>query len=287
MLSITVTPDRYNQVLHFSKMSSSRAYYAISPASAAAARDVCYNSVASLTLLVWHFFVTLDDEVQYIWTMRNMNQFKWLYFLLRYPVILAHVTHNSFIERLANGSNPPLLCGIWYNYAWAFPQFLGTLLELILALRIFAFYNRSKKVAFLLSTVILMEAAGTARSISLQQTAGFYGTCLLLPLTRNATYQTILALIVHCTLIGLTLFKYLLASRAGWGKSPLVALVVRHGTIVYTITLFFFVSEVIMHDSESERGAALVLFVIIVCIVYLGMTKTGFVNVFSGSWHRI
>ena len=50
----------------------------------AAARDVRYHSsmfswhsvsrdpnstpVSSLTLLVWHSFVTLDDEVQYIWT---------------------------------------------------------------------------------------------------------------------------------------------------------------------------------------------------------------------------
>ena len=26
------------------------------------------SPVSSLTFLVWHFFVTLDDEVQYIWT---------------------------------------------------------------------------------------------------------------------------------------------------------------------------------------------------------------------------
>jgi hypothetical protein len=34
---------------------------------AAATRDVRYHSISSLTLLVWHSFVTFDDEVQYIW----------------------------------------------------------------------------------------------------------------------------------------------------------------------------------------------------------------------------
>ena len=49
------------------------------PLATCAITAVCFNGitprlvlilppVASLTLLVWHSFVTLDDEVQYIWT---------------------------------------------------------------------------------------------------------------------------------------------------------------------------------------------------------------------------
>ena len=62
--------------------------------------------VAALTFLVWQAFLTFDEEVQYIWpcvpisysgqlpemhSMRNKNPFKWMYFYLRYVVIVAHV----------------------------------------------------------------------------------------------------------------------------------------------------------------------------------------------------
>lgn len=66
--------------------------------------------VAALTLLVWNSFLTVDEEVQYIWTcvcnksgsqetnivfvyssMRNGSPFKWVYFFLRYVVTVAQM----------------------------------------------------------------------------------------------------------------------------------------------------------------------------------------------------
>lgn len=46
-----------------------------------------------------------------------------------------------------------------------------------------------------------------------------------------------LGFIVHCTLIGLTLFKYFFALRSGWGRTPLVSLVVRDGSTAYATVL--------------------------------------------------
>ena len=48
---------------------------------------------------------------------------------------------------------------------------------------------------------------------------------------------SILGFIVHCVLIGLMLFKYFLAFRAGWSKAPLVLLVVRDGSTMYATIL--------------------------------------------------
>ncbi|KAF8130284.1 hypothetical protein EV363DRAFT_245229 [Boletus edulis] len=64
-----------------------------------------------------------------------VNIFKWVYFFLRYVVILAHLTHNVFIKQLADGSNPPIHCTMWFIYSFGFSQVLATLLELILATR--------------------------------------------------------------------------------------------------------------------------------------------------------
>ncbi|KAG6374057.1 hypothetical protein JVT61DRAFT_4697 [Boletus reticuloceps] len=245
-------------------MSPSGLNQTISPAHAAAARDVCYHSIASLTFLVWYAIVTLDDEVQYIWTMRNTNIFKWVYFFLRYVVILAHVTHNVFIKQLADGSNPPIHCTIWFIYSLGFSQVLATLLELILATRVFALYNRSRRIAFLVLILILTETGGSVRILWQQQYTDFHGMCLLIKGSLGSKYQTIFGFIIHCTLIGLTLIKYFFALRAGWGRAPLVSLVVRDNSTVYATILFLVISVVIMCGLERERAVAIILFVIII-----------------------
>ncbi|KAI9571815.1 hypothetical protein HD554DRAFT_1724837 [Boletus coccyginus] len=102
---------------------------------ASGSRDANPTAVASLALLVWNCFVTLDDEVQYIWTMRNKNLFKWVYFFLRYVVLFAHIAHNCLIGIFADGSNPPRLCNIWFVYVVVFSQTLESLLEFTLASR--------------------------------------------------------------------------------------------------------------------------------------------------------
>ncbi|KAH0833977.1 hypothetical protein J3R83DRAFT_11195, partial [Lanmaoa asiatica] len=214
-------------------MSSSDIHHAISPMHVAAVRDVRYHSIACLTFLVWHSFLTFDEDVQYIWTMRNKNPLKWVYFFLRYVVILASSMHNLLIEPLANGSNPPMLCSMWHAYILAFTQTLATLLEFILASRIFALYDRSKRVAFLMLILMSMEVAGTVRMLWLSKGIEFYQTCLLLRLDENGSYQSILGFMVHCVLVGLTLFKYICAFRAGWSRAPLLLLVVRDGSTVY------------------------------------------------------
>lgn len=43
--------------------------------------------------------------------------------------------HNFLIERLADGSNPPILCNVWYAYVLTLSQTFATLLEFILAVR--------------------------------------------------------------------------------------------------------------------------------------------------------
>ncbi|KAF8130278.1 hypothetical protein EV363DRAFT_1432182 [Boletus edulis] len=227
---------------------------AIPPAYVAAIRDVGYHSFASLTFLAWDSFVTLDDEVQYVWTMRNKSPFKWGYFFLRYGVILAHITHNILAESLANGTNPPILCKLWIAYIIAFTQLIQTTLELVLASRVFALYNRSKRIAFVLLILILTEVGGSARSLWVGHDSGFYGTCLLLAPDKKGTNQSILGFIVHCALIGLTLFKYCFALRAGWGRTPLVSLVVRDNSTVYITIILLLTSVIVLFGLEDGRG---------------------------------
>lgn len=59
-------------------------------------------------------------------------------------------------------------------------------------------------------------------------------------LIRTTTFvnnpSSAVVMITQTTLIGLTLIKHILAKRAGWGRTPLVSLLIRDGTITYFIT---------------------------------------------------
>ena len=76
------------------------------------------------------------------------------------------------------------------------------------------------------------------------------------------------------TLLGLTLMKHSLAKRAGWGRTPLVSLLIRDGTTAYfiicgmsltsdavdylhpyaTVIFFFIVSFCKLHEERSVMG---------------------------------
>ena len=116
---------------------------------------------------------------------------------------------------------------------------------------VYALYNRSRSIAITLSVLMLAEFAGTVRILWVQKNLVFYQTCLLLQLTKHGRYQrsvlatlfvsasksldllSVLGFIIHCILIGLPLFKYFLAFRAGWNRAPLVSLVVRDSSTMY------------------------------------------------------
>lgn len=112
------------------------------------------------------------------------------------------------IRHLETGSDPPILCRMWYFHNLSLSLILSTLLEFILASRgksnisvggcgwaykphtVFALYNRSRRVGLLLFLIIAMEAAGGLRMLLLQQTATFHGRCLLTQMSKNSGYQT-------------------------------------------------------------------------------------------------
>ncbi|KAG9309986.1 hypothetical protein JVU11DRAFT_10020 [Chiua virens] len=226
---------------------------------AAAVRDVRCHSVAALTFLVWNTFLTFDEEVQCIWLMRNKNPLKWLYFYLRYSVLIAHITHNCLIDQLANSTYPPI-CNVWRLYLMVFSQSLTTSIKIVLAIRIYALYNRSRRMAFLLLILHLIEIGGAVRMI-LTESDGFYGICLLLRPGDSSKNQAFVSFTTQCILIVLTLVKCFLATKAGWGRTPLVSLLIRDGSAVYIFECLLLACALIVCGLRHERGIALFFWV--------------------------
>ncbi|KAI9571814.1 hypothetical protein HD554DRAFT_2299719 [Boletus coccyginus] len=246
--------------------------YAVAIA-ATSVRAVFYHSIASLALLVWNCFVTFDDEVQYIWTCVTGL----ILMQARFPTprfINTYKAHNSLIGTLADGSNPPRLCDIRFFYVATSSQAFESSLEFILASR-----GKSKMISPLEDAVRLDKVCSVCSIQPIQKgcnpavvfdfNGGWRDSENDMVAEKPPTFMehvfyydrlaitAIKRFTVHFMLISMTLFKYFLARKAGWGRTPLISLVVRDGSTVYATMLFWLISAAIMLGMENKEAIAL------------------------------
>ncbi|KAH0826346.1 hypothetical protein J3R83DRAFT_5301, partial [Lanmaoa asiatica] len=193
------------------------------------------TKVAALTLLVWDCLLTLGEEIEYVWRMRRC-MFKWFYFYFRYFLLVAQISHLVALPRLSSGHTTDFLCKIWYLYAISFVHISICIIDVILATRVFALFNRSRKVGVFLSGLILIELAAAGSNIALCSVMEYFEACiLLLPRKEMASPLAGITVIAQSTILGMTLFKHFVAVRLGWGRTPLLSLLVRDATSCYVL----------------------------------------------------
>ncbi|KAF9228070.1 hypothetical protein BS17DRAFT_772984 [Gyrodon lividus] len=124
---------------------------------AQAIRDANSHCLASLVFLVWDISITYEAEVEYIWPKPRTSFFKWLYFYLRYFNLLIQIWHQIAVPHLTDGEEHSSWCGAWYTYAVVISQVSISAVEVILAVRVFALFNKSRRIACFLAIVIAAE----------------------------------------------------------------------------------------------------------------------------------
>lgn len=148
----------------------------------------------------------------------------------------------------------------------------------------FAFYNRSKRIGLLLSLLILSEAMGSIRLLFPWGNPSYHGACLLtlgaksismkrhrcipaVPCRCDAKW-VLLSLVVfasNCTLASLTIFKYFFALRAGWGRTPLVSLMIRDVSLTCALMFSEFEKQSGCPVQYSSDGSALPILIFALC----------------------
>lgn len=120
---------------------------------------------------------------------------------------------------------------------------------------VYALYNRTRRIGLILLSVFLVENLTQAFSMSISiPTLPFHEFCLVKRIPTSVLYfgyalypgcqsdcrtdvydyssSTVLTQIV---ILGLTLVKHSFARREGWGRTPVVSLVLRDGSYVFFI----------------------------------------------------
>ncbi|KDQ50457.1 hypothetical protein JAAARDRAFT_585327 [Jaapia argillacea MUCL 33604] len=212
--------------------------------SAQAAQVITYSSVSALAFLVWDIHLTFDDEVEYIWKQAWGSPAKPLFLYIRYFSIIAQVV--LLVPRVNLPRTPPshyLSCRTWFIFKIVAFQSMLSGLGLILMLRVYALYNRARRVRSILQTLF---------SIEMLLILPIY--CALFPLLEldemceprpSPMSQLPLHLlsgvtaIVQVTLLVLTMIKPVASMRKGWRyRTPSIIFVVaRDGAWVFGLMI--------------------------------------------------
>ncbi|KAG2072033.1 hypothetical protein BDR04DRAFT_470856 [Suillus decipiens] len=136
--------------------------------------------------------------------------FKWLYIYFRYFSLLAQATHPGLVEYFAGGHGSPFSCLAWKIYASLVGRVHITAIEIVLAVQVYALFNRSRRIAFLVGFHILLEVISSVVNVVYTIRANKHGYCIFSKPPDELMYY----------------------SRSGWGRTPIVSLLLRDSSAV-------------------------------------------------------
>ncbi|KAF8967890.1 hypothetical protein BDZ97DRAFT_1977088 [Flammula alnicola] len=217
---------------------------------------------AGLTFLCWEILITLNDEVELMWTQpRRVTIVRVLYFFVRYFALAVQI-NNAVVSKILNDRYPVPweTCRMWLVYQATSIYLLLSAVDIILMIRVYAFYNRSRWIGllmiFLLFCRVGLSTAGAILTVPGQE---FNESCLNENVPSLVMYFFMRVfccflvemgeLIIQCTVLGLTFFKHVMAVRAGWGRTPLVSLLCKDGATAFTVLVG-------MYSSYNKRYKA-------------------------------
>ncbi|KAG1759963.1 hypothetical protein EDD22DRAFT_781833, partial [Suillus occidentalis] len=230
--------------------------------------------VSSFALQLWDMVVTSQSEIEHIWPTPWNSFSKWLYLFLRYISLATQIFHQFAVSYLNSGKAPKSSCFAWFVYTAVMAQFQITAVEIILAFRVYALFNRSRRIAIILGSLMTLEYVVLIIVIGVSfHRIPSIPYCILSKPPSQIITSSIAVVATQSTLLGLALIKHILARRAGWGRAPLVSLLIRDGTATYFIICGMNFASDFTILLMKFSGAIVIFFCI--GIHYLNMTLKG------------
>ncbi|KAF8161221.1 hypothetical protein B0H34DRAFT_371312 [Crassisporium funariophilum] len=198
-------------------------------------------SYAGLAFLCWEILITFQDEIDLMWAQpRKLTIVKLLYFFVRYFALGIQI-NNSVVSGILITRYPvhERICRLWLTYQVLTVYSLLGAVDLILMIRVYAFYNRKRWIGVLMIVLLFFRVGLSCASAAMTvPTQGFNDACLNDIVPSVVMYCFIVGeFMMQSIILGLTFFKQFIAFRAGWARTPLVALLCRDGATTFTIIM--------------------------------------------------
>ncbi|KAG1744445.1 hypothetical protein EDB19DRAFT_516322 [Suillus lakei] len=216
----------------------------------------CYSSLA---FLIYDWLLGLENEVQHIWMQPQKRVFRWLYIYFRYVSLLIQAVHPAVVEYLG-GHDSPSSCLAWNIYAAIVGQLHVTAVEMVLAVRVYALFNRSRRIAFLIGFQILAGVVSSVvNAVYAARATRYHGYCILSKPPYQLVYHGIIVLSTQITLMGLISLKHVLTRRSGWGRTPIVSLLLRDSSAVLFVISALCLLTIAFCRLNGERATVMLL----------------------------
>ncbi|KAF8878308.1 hypothetical protein BD779DRAFT_1214954 [Infundibulicybe gibba] len=194
-----------------------------------------YSSLAALIFLAWDLVMSFGDEYEYMWK-RNWTPVKCIYLFCRYFSLVVQIVNHVVTQ--GPMSKVPVartFCRTWFAFQGACTISLVFSINALLMLRVYALYDRSRRVATFLVIIFFADVISVSiQSYLCVKASVFDQACLMTDTPPTVVSCCIEMLVMQGTLWGMTWWKR--NRNESWTRTPLVSLVVRDGAFIFVGT---------------------------------------------------
>ncbi|KAJ3988534.1 hypothetical protein F5890DRAFT_1491248 [Lentinula detonsa] len=209
--------------------------------------DLESSTGAAFCFLAWEILITLDDEVELIWSKPRHSWIKWAFLLARYGA-LSLLLAGRVLELIVTYSTMHLNTNsirIWFALQGllAFSIMAGA--EIVMMARVYALYNRNKLVGYGFITLMLAEVFTALLGFGLTFPPPSFDPQLIITTTPGSfEYFSISTLVSQIVVVLLSVARYRYMYRRGhWEGTRIIKLMFRDGTLAF---LVFFLLSLLM-----------------------------------------
>ncbi|TFY54215.1 hypothetical protein EVG20_g9800 [Dentipellis fragilis] len=212
-----------------------------------------FREVASAAVITYDVITTVSDQIDFLQSI-DRTYLRIGYVLVRYLPWLAQL---GFLPLDVNGSERPHWsgtdCRVWGGMQVSVMQFMITTVDAIQMLRIYVLLRRHTYLLFALYVIYAAEVliVCVILGVSFHHT-GVDIDCVVTRLPRLMMAYWLTPLVFQTILFVLTLYKFIIACRNGWGHKPVMKLFIADGTWAFMILFFSMLLNFVL--SYTQHG---------------------------------
>ncbi|KAF4598135.1 hypothetical protein EYR38_006531 [Pleurotus pulmonarius] len=220
------------------------------------ARIVNLSSAASLAFLVWDILITTDNEVELIWP-KPWSVTKFLYFHIRYVPVLVQIAITFVGTEIAESFHYTTHdCYIWQVFQGVASVSIIAAVDVILILRVYALYNGHWAIRLSVGCLFFMEIVCMIVGLALAIPGIRFGpNCSTTGIPQSLIIYGAGSVLFQIILFLLTVVRFAIAVRSGWGRIPLVELIMRDGTWAFFVLVAIVIAEAGLFGLENHALA--------------------------------
>ncbi|KDR70147.1 hypothetical protein GALMADRAFT_230143 [Galerina marginata CBS 339.88] len=195
-----------------------------------------YISLVSVVCLVWEHILIISQEYTFVWKSRLVVT-KCLYLGLRYFAIgFLLANHYASCVLLSKVPLNESTCLSWFIFQAAYLQVIQTLFEVTLLVRVWALYDKSRRIGLILSSLYLFECVIMLHSIvGVTSRLQFDDTCLVMETPTGAYLLAFTPLAMQGLIWSMIWYKQI--NPSPWFRSggPIGTLMFRDGLVSFLL----------------------------------------------------